>query len=106
MSSPSPRRPGARRFPRRHDGAMTDRVAVTDWVARYERAWRSPGTDALGELFTEGASYSPSPWARPIEGLEAIRRFWDAARRGLDEGFRMQSEILAIDGQVAVVRVA
>jgi hypothetical protein len=85
---------------------MTDRMAVTDWVVRYERAWRSPGTDALDELFTETASYSPSPWAQPIEGLAAIRRFWDARRSGPDEGFRMQSEVVAIDGQVAVVRVA
>lgn len=85
---------------------MTDRMAVTDWVARYERAWRSPGTDALDELFTETASYSPSPWAQPIEGLGAIRRFWDASRSGPDERFRMHSEIVAIDGQVAVVRVA
>ena len=80
-------------------------MAVTDWVAGYERAWRTPGTAALGELFTETASYSPSPWAQPIEGLEAIRRFWDTARSGPDEGFRMRSEIVAIDGRVAVVRV-
>ncbi|HEX6328833.1 MAG TPA: hypothetical protein VFZ72_19865, partial [Jiangellaceae bacterium] len=50
-------------------------------VARYERAWRSPGTDALDELFTHTASYSPSPWAQPIDGVEAIRRFWDASRK-------------------------
>jgi hypothetical protein len=88
------------------DDAMTDRTTVTDWVAGYERAWRTPGTDALRELFTETASYSPSPWARPIEGLEALRRFWDAGRSGPDEVFRMRSEIVAIDGHVAVVRVA
>jgi hypothetical protein len=88
------------------DDAMTDLVAVTDWVARYEGAWRSPGTDALDELFTENVSYSPSPWALPVEGLEPLPRFWDAARRGPDEGFDMGSEVVAIDGRVAVVRVA
>jgi hypothetical protein len=87
------------------DGAMTDRMAVTDWVARYERAWRSPGTDALDELFTHGV-VTPSPWAQPIDGLEAIRRFWDAGRSGPDERFRAQREIVAIDAPVAVVRVA
>jgi hypothetical protein len=85
---------------------MTDRTAVTDWVARYERVWRSPGTDALEELFTATASYAASPWAQPVEGLEAIRHFWDASRTSPDEQFHMQSEIVAIDGQVAVVRVA
>jgi hypothetical protein len=52
------------------------------------------------------ASYSPSPWAQPIDGLEAIRRFWDAGRSGPDERFRAQREIVAIDAPVAVVRVA
>lgn len=84
---------------------MTDRIAVTDWVVRYERAWRSPGTDALDDLFTATASYVPSPWAQPIEGLAAISRFWDAARSSPDEGFRMQHEIVAVDGQAAVGRV-
>ena len=27
------------------------------WVAGYEQAWRSPGTDRLAELFTDDASY-------------------------------------------------
>jgi hypothetical protein len=89
----------------RDDDAMTDHVAVTDWVARYERAWRSPGTDALDELFTASVSYSPSPWAQPVGGIESLRRFWDVARDGPDEGFQMGSEIVAVDGRVAVVRV-
>jgi hypothetical protein len=87
------------------DDAMTDRVAVTDWVARYERAWRSPGTEAVDELFTPNVSYSPSPWAQPVVGTESLRPFWDAARDGPDEGFQMGSEIVAVDGRVAVVRV-
>lgn len=85
---------------------MNDRMAVADWVARYERAWRSPGTAALDELFTQTASYMPSPWAEPIEGLDAIRHFWEASRSGPDEGFRMQSEVVAVDARVGVVRVA
>ena len=85
---------------------MTDRTAVAGWIARYEQAWRAPGTGALDGLFTPGASYAASPWARPVEGLEAIRAFWDAGRSGPEEAFRMVSDIVAIDGQVAVVRVA
>lgn len=57
-------------------------MAVAEWVARYKRSWRSPGTDALREAFTETVSYSPSPWAQPIEGLDALGRFWDASRSG------------------------
>jgi hypothetical protein len=41
----------------------------------------------------------------PIVGLHALRRFWDAARASPDEGFGMTSEIVAVDGRTAVVRV-
>lgn len=77
---------------------MTDRMAVADWVARYERAWRTAATDALDELFTGTASYSPSPWAAPIEGLEAIRRFWDGAARPSRPGSRASSTPLPAAG--------
>ena len=51
-----------------------DRTQLTDWLAGYERAWRSPGTDSLAELFTEDASYSTAPYEEPHRGLEAIAR--------------------------------
>jgi hypothetical protein len=90
---------------REDDEAMTDRDDVNDWVARYERAWRTPGTVALDEVFTERVTYVTSPWASPILGMDSLRRFWDAARSGPDEGFRMTREIVAVDGRTAVVRV-
>ena len=84
---------------------MRDRAVVDDWLARYQRAWRSPGTAALDSLFTETVTYVPSPWATPFRGMDAVRRFWDAARSGSDEGFRMTSEVVAVDGRRAVARV-
>ena len=56
---------------------MTDREAVRRWLARYETAWRAPGTDALTGIFTDDASYLQSPYAAPVVGLDAIRRMWD-----------------------------
>jgi hypothetical protein len=82
-----------------------DRTTVGQWVAAYERLWRTPGTELLAELFVPEASYLPSPWAEPVEGLPAIGRFWDAERRGADEEFTMSSEVVAVDGGTAVVRV-
>jgi len=82
------------------------RVDVERWVAGYERAWRSPGTGRLVELFDPEATYQPSPWARPVRGLDAIGRFWEAEREGADESFTMSSDVLAVDGETAVVRVA
>ena len=78
--------------------------SVTDWVADYERLWRSPGTDRLAELFTEDATYLMSPWEEPIRGLGAIAENWEAERAGPDEEFTLAHEVVAVDGAVAVVR--
>ncbi|MGH3306318.1 MAG: YybH family protein [Nocardioides sp.] len=83
-----------------------DRKAVEAWVEGYERLWRMPGTDGLADLFTPDASYLPSPWAQPINGLDDIARFWDAEREGPDEEFGMTAEVVAVDGDTAVVRVS
>ncbi len=82
-----------------------DRAAVETWVAGYERLWRRPGTDLLGELFTPDASYRPSPWAPALQGLERLAAFWEAERSGPDERFTMSSDVVAVDGTTAVVRV-
>jgi len=82
-----------------------DRRAVEQWVAGYERLWRTPGTDELVDLFLPDATYLPSPWAQPIEGLDEIAQFWDAERDDADEEFTMSSDVVAVDGGTAVVRV-
>jgi uncharacterized protein (TIGR02246 family) len=83
-----------------------DRTAVQDWVDRYEQMWRSPGTDQLEALFAPDATYLHSPWSKPHTGLDAIARFWEGARDGPDEQFTMVSEVVAVDGNTAVVRVS
>jgi ketosteroid isomerase-like protein len=82
-----------------------DAAGVAGWLARYERAWRSPGTDQLTALFTPDATYSLEPYAEQLTGVAAIARMWESEREGPDEVFRMTSEIVAVDGDVAVVRV-
>ena len=83
-----------------------DRSDVQQWVADYELAWRTAGTDGLARLFAPDAAYVVSPWARPAEGLATIRDLWEHGRDGPDEAFTMSSEIVAVDGSTAVVRVA
>ncbi|HEY6593897.1 MAG TPA: nuclear transport factor 2 family protein [Asanoa sp.] len=75
---------------------------VLRWVDAYERAWRTPGTDALAELFTEDAFYSQGPYVEPKIGLDAIARMWEETRD--DDVFRMTSEVVAVDADTAVVR--
>ncbi|MGZ4504563.1 MAG: nuclear transport factor 2 family protein [Nocardioidaceae bacterium] len=83
-----------------------DRTSVEQWVAGYERLWRTPGTEGLAELFAPDASYLTSPWAQPVQGLDALAALWEAARDGPDEPFTMAAEVLAVDGATAVVRVS
>jgi ketosteroid isomerase-like protein len=78
---------------------------IEDWIARYERAWRTAGTEPLRELFTEDATYRMSPYEEALVGLTAIAEMWEAEREGPDEEFSMTSEVVAVDGETAVVRV-
>jgi ketosteroid isomerase-like protein len=78
---------------------------VTNWIDGYERAWRTAGTDALGDLFTDDASYLQGPYETPKVGLEQIATMWEDTRDGPDEAFRMTSEVVAVDGTTAVARV-
>ena len=79
---------------------------MDSWVAGYEAAWRTAGTESLAGLFTPDASYSMSPWREPIVGLEALAALWERERDGPDEVFTLTHEAVAIDGDTAVVRLA
>src|SRR3954451_3609616 len=81
------------------------RSQLVDWLDRYERAWRTPGTDVLAELFTEDATYSTAPYEDPHRGLEAIAEMWEAERFGPDEEFEMTSEVVAVEGDTGVARL-
>lgn len=82
-----------------------DRDRFQRWLDGYERAWRSAGTDSLGELFTDSATYKHSPYAEPLRGLPAIEADWEAERDGPDETFTMRATVLAVDGDVGVAHV-
>jgi hypothetical protein len=82
-----------------------DRAELADWIAAYERAWRTPGTEVLAELFAPDAVYSTAPYAPPYEGLTAIAELWEREREGPDEVFTMRCEIVAVEGDTGVARV-
>jgi ketosteroid isomerase-like protein len=84
-------------------GDATERIE--SWIAGYERAWRTEGTEILGELFTEDASYRMSPYGEPARGLAEIADLWEREREGHDEPFEMRPGVVAAEDDVAVVRV-
>jgi ketosteroid isomerase-like protein len=81
------------------------RDAVSAWVAAYERAWRTAGTEQLRDLFTEEASYGMSPYEEPAAGLAEIASLWERERQGPDEEFEIAHEVVAVEEDTAVVRV-
>jgi uncharacterized protein (TIGR02246 family) len=82
-----------------------DRNQLSAWLDRYERAWRTPGTESLAELFTTDATYSTGPYENAHLGIEAIASMWEAERLGPDEEFEMRCEVVAVDGDTGVARV-
>jgi mannose-6-phosphate isomerase-like protein (cupin superfamily) len=82
-----------------------DADAFLAWVDDYERAWRSPGTEALAQVFAEDATYLHSPYSEPTRGLPAIARMWESEREAPDEVFTMRRELVAFSGETGVARV-
>jgi ketosteroid isomerase-like protein len=83
---------------------MTTREDVAAWVDRYVAAWRAPGTSALGDVFSEDARYRQGPYHQELVGLHTIGEMWDREREGPDELFTMETEVVAVEGDTAVVR--
>ncbi|HKY17157.1 MAG TPA: nuclear transport factor 2 family protein [Microthrixaceae bacterium] len=79
------------------------RRAALDWAARYETAWRTAGTDGLGDLFAYEALYRTAPYETPYRGLPAIAKMWEAGRDGPDEAFTFEAAVVAVDWPTAVL---
>ena len=76
--------------------ATVDRyVALRASIEAGERTW----TD-LAELFTDDAVYVDPAWGR-IQGIEAIRAFFDESMRGLED-WRFPIRFVAVEGDEVV----
>jgi ketosteroid isomerase-like protein len=80
------------------------RDELSAWVEAYELAWRTPGTAMLQQLFADDASYQTAPYVEPYRGLAAIEELWERERKGPDEQFTLEWEIVAVEGDTGVVR--
>lgn len=79
-----------------------DRAAVAQWLKAYMRAWETYAPEAIGELFTEDATYSFHPYDEPVVGRQAIVESWlkDPDAPGT---FEATYRPIAVDGDIAVV---
>ncbi len=81
------------------------REDFVQWIDGYERAWRTPGTASLEDLFASSATYVAAPFDPPLRGRPAIATFWEAERESAEEVFALTSELVAVEGDVGVARV-
>lgn len=81
------------------------RADLARWIDAYGRAWRTAGTESLGELFAKDASYRAAPFDEPLRGLNAISAFWDAERESPAETFVLTYKPVAVEGEVGVARI-
>lgn len=72
------------------------------WVGDYERAWREDDVAAVATLFSEDAAYRASPYEPSRVGHPAIEACWS---QDVGRTFSMDARVLAVDGDMAVVRV-
>lgn len=79
-----------------------DADQVMRWVDGYVDSWRAEDLDGVERLFTEDARYRRSPYEKSEIGHAAIKSFWLA---DAGETFTVKAEPVALDGQVAVVRL-
>jgi ketosteroid isomerase-like protein len=79
-----------------------DRADVVNWLKAYMHAWESYSPEAIGDLFTEDATYSFHPYDEPVTGRQAIVDAWlkDPDAPGT---FSADYAPIAVDGDVAVV---
>jgi hypothetical protein len=79
-----------------------ERAAVVEWLEAYVHAWETYSPDAIGDLFTEHASYSFHPYDAPVIGRQAIVDAW-LKEPDAPGTFEANYKPIAIDGDVAVV---
>jgi len=73
------------------------------WLDGYRQAWKSDDPDQIGALFTEDATYAPSPFREAWRGREAIVANW-IERGDSKNPWQFESELLAVEGETGVVR--
>lgn len=77
---------------------------IDSWVAAYGRAWREKDDRAVGELFSEDATYASHTLCPPHRGREAVRAYWRRATVGQEDlDLRFGEPMVSAGGRRAAV---
>ena len=77
---------------------MIPREDIGRWLDAYGQAWETRDAHAIGELFTEEATYQETPFVEPMRGRPAIREYWMSAVVRTQQQIRFGYEVLAVAG--------
>lgn len=55
---------------------MVNRATVQAWLDAYVHAWKTYDPQAIGELFSEDATYFYTPYSVPLQGRASIVASW------------------------------
>jgi ketosteroid isomerase-like protein len=78
-----------------------ERARVAAWLDAYRLAWQSYDRQAIGDLFSEDASYYYHPYDEPVRGRESIVASW-LEQPDASGTYTGQYESIAVDSDVAV----
>jgi hypothetical protein len=76
---------------------------VQAWLDRYVDAWRSYDPEAIGDLFSEDASYAYHPYDEPERGRATIVEDW-LGDRDVPGSWEARYEPVLIDGDGAIAK--
>jgi uncharacterized protein (TIGR02246 family) len=75
---------------------------VAAWIDAYVQAWATNSPEDIARLFSEDATYSYSPFDKPVQGRDAIVESW-LKNPDAPGTWEASYEPIAVDGDVAVV---
>ncbi len=79
-----------------------NRAVFKSWLDAYGRAWETRDSRAVGELFTDDATYQETPFVEPLRGRSAIREYWSQKVERSQEQIQFGYDILAVMDKVGI----
>ena len=78
------------------EGLEERRLQFDKLVERFGKAWENGHPDEISEIFTDDATFLPSPFDTPLKGKAAIAEYWkDTPSEQAEVSFRY-GEIYAV----------
>ena len=79
-----------------------DHETVRRWLDAYGKAWVDGDPEQVVALFTPAATYRETPFDAPMQGHDAIRRYWQAGAAEAQEDVAFSAQVWAVAGDTAI----